>query len=211
MSEHYPFELNPLPYSYDALEPYIDSKTVEIHHDRHLKTYVENLNKTLKDYPQYHSWSIEKLILQNQILPKKIQKAVFNNAGGIYNHNFYFDMLSPDDSDMSNGFLLKAIIKTYGSFEKFKEEFKEAALSVFGSGYAWLLTDHNGYLKIITTANQETDLNQRGCKLLNIDVWEHAYYLKYLNKRVDYVNNIFYLFNWRKAEQLYLDCLSCIN
>ena len=211
MNEHYPFILEPLPYSYSDLEPYIDTKTVEVHHDRHLKTYVDNLNKALEDLPMYQSWSLERLILQNQMLPRKIQKTVFNNAGGVFNHNFYFQMLNGNAVKLSESPLSKAIDKSFGTFDSFLNEFKQAALDVFGSGYAWLLAEPNGRLNIVTTANQDTALQFRGCKILVIDVWEHAYYLKNLNKRANYIDNIFHLFDWEKAEKLYIDCLRQIS
>lgn len=211
MDEHYPFTLRPLPYPYDALEPYIDAKTVEVHHNRHLGTYVEKLNRALENWPIYHSWSLERLLRQNCMLSRSIQREVFNNGGGVYNHNFYFDMLTPGSKGRPYGALARAIDKCFGSFDSFKNEFTQAALDVFGSGYAWLRTEPNGCLQIIKTANQETDVLLPGSKLLLIDVWEHAYYLKYLNKRIEYIENIYNLFDWEKAEGLYLSCLSQIG
>lgn len=211
MNEHYPFILEELPYNYSDLEPYIDAKTVEVHHNKHLGAYVEKLNKALEDCPLYHCWSLEKLIVQNQMLPRKIQTEVLHNAGGVYNHDFYFKMLTKNARHSPTGLLKKAIDKNFSSFDEFKKQLTDAALNVFGSGYAWLLSAPTGCLKIITTPNQDTDLTCCcGSKILLIDVWEHAYYLKYLNRRIEYINNIFYLFNWDQAEKLYQNCLNQI-
>ena len=190
MNEHYPFVNPPLPYPYNVLEPYIDEKTMMLHHDRHLQTYVDNLNSTLKNYPQYQSLSLEQLLFHIDCLPKDIQEAVKNNAGGVFNHILYFSTLNhiyqPDE-------LLGNILNTFGSFEEFERQFTSAALSVFGSGYAWLVYDCHGNLTITTTKNQDTPIPFGFYPVLNLDVWEHAYYLKHYNKRVDYINDWFIL------------------
>lgn len=190
MNEHYPFVNPPLPYPYNALEPYIDEKTMMLHHDRHLQTYVDNLNNILKDYPEYQTLSLEQLLAYTDSFPEEIQTPVKNNAGGVFNHIFFFSKLwnicQPDE-------LLGHILHTFGSFEAFQRQFTAAALSVFGSGYAWLIIDRNGQLSIITTKNQDTPVSLGLYPVLNLDVWEHAYYLKHYNLRADYINNWFEL------------------
>lgn len=202
MKNHYKFELEPLPYTYDALEPFIDAKTMEIHHNRHLQAYVYNLNKALCGYEYLHSWSLEKLICNADRLPADIRQAVKNNGGGVYNHNFYFDGMSCS-AKMPNGRLWAAITKTFGSYENFVTEWKKQALGVFGSGYAWLVSNC-GRLCIMTTANQETPLTRGQCPIMTIDVWEHAYYLKHYNKRADYIEDWLQVINWEKAEMNFL-------
>ena len=208
MNEHYPFVNPPLPYAYDALEPYIDTKTMHLHHDRHLQTYVNNLNNTLKDYPQLHEWTLEQLIYNADRLPEAIQKSIKNNGGGVYNHIFYFDGMSNSETRSQAGSLYPAVIKDFGSVERFNDEFKKQALSVFGSGYAWLVADRDGKLKIITTANQDTPLTQNLCPVAAIDVWEHAYYLKHYNERAAYVNDWLNVANWKRAGELYKECIT---
>lgn len=199
MNDHYPFELIPLSYDYQALEPYIDTQTMIIHHDGHLKTYVDNLNNALKDYPQFHSWELERLLRNPERLPGKIQTAVKNNGGGVYNHNFFFYSMG-NTNNMPSSKMQKMIENSFGSLNQFVIKFKEAALSVFGSGWAWLAADPNGRLKIVTTANQDTLLRTRLLPILPIDVWEHAYYLKHQNKRADYIDDWFYVIDWRTVE-----------
>jgi Fe-Mn family superoxide dismutase len=206
--ENYKFELKPLPYEYNALEPYIDKETMHFHHDKHLKTYVDNLNKSLENYPCYQKWSLKELVKYYKRLPMQLQTPIKNNAGGVYNHNLFFELLSPESKlDMSSN-LVKRIEKDFGSFENFKNQFKNIALSVFGSGYAWLVKDMHGKLSIITTANQDTPLPLKLCPILLIDVWEHAYYLKNQNRRNEYIDSWFNIINWGKAEERYLNgCL----
>lgn len=207
MNEHYPFVNPPLPYAYDALEPFIDTKTMELHHDRHLQTYVDNLNNTLKDYPALQNWSLEQLIYNADRLPAAIQKSIKDNGGGVYNHIFYFNGMTNSETRSNAGILYTAIIKEFGSYEKFYNEFKNQALSVFGSGYAWLVVDQNGKLRIITSANQDTPITRNMCPILAIDVWEHAYYLKHYNKRVDYIDDWTQVVNWEHADELYKQCI----
>lgn len=199
--DSYKFELKPLPYSYDALEPYIDAQTVEIHHNKHLKTYVDNLNKALENHPNLWNWPLEKLIIYNFFLPFNIQTAVRHNAGGVYNHNFYFDIMTPSAEKKTIGSLKNAIDKEFNSFDMFKERLKKAGLERFGSGYAWLIKDSFNKLKIISTPNQDVPLILGSIPILLVDVWEHAYYLKYQNRRGDYLENWFNLINWEKCEQ----------
>ena len=206
-NNYYPFVNLPLPYPYDELEPYIDTKTMELHHDKHLQTYINNLNDALKDCPGLQKLSLEQLIVSSARLPKDIGTKIHNNAGGVYNHRFFFSgMENPEDSmSGSCGGLEAEIVKTYGSFDNFKKEFKNAALSVFGSGYAWLMLCR-GKLSIITTANQNTPLEAGMCPLIALDVWEHAYYLKHYNVRAAYIDDWFNVVNWSMAEANYLKC-----
>lgn len=204
MNRYYPFENPPLPYAYNALEPYIDTKTMELHHDKHLQTYVDNLNKALEN-TKYQNLSLEQLIYNVDGLPAELQAPVRNNAGGVYNHIFFFNGMSNTEVKEPIGNLLQAIITQYGSFDNFKNEFKKAALSVFGSGYAWLVLDC-GKLKIITTPNQNSPIEQDLCPVLNLDVWEHAYYLKNYNVRSAYIDNWFNVVNWEEAEKKYNGC-----
>ena len=208
MNSHYPFELPPLPYSYNALEPYIDSATLNFHHDKHFKAYVDNLNRALENLPAYQNWTLGRLIRENCRLPFQLQTAVWNNAGGVYNHELYFRVLGRPGGKAEPGRLSRAIEATYGSFEAFEERFKQCALSQFGSGYAWLVSDCRGRLKILNTMNQDTPLPRGFCPVLLADVWEHAYYLQYQNRRAEYLDAFFRVLNLAEAEQNYLSCLT---
>ncbi|HHX80959.1 MAG TPA: superoxide dismutase [Acholeplasmataceae bacterium] len=203
MKTTYPFELKPLPYAYDALEPFIDKETMHLHHDKHHQAYVNNLNKALENYPELHNKTLLELLQNLKKLPEEIQTAVRNNGGGVFNHNLFFDGMTPDSSKMPVGNLAKAIDRAFGSFENFKETFKKAALGRFGSGWAWLVSDENGDVKIVSTANQDVPLNLTVNPILEIDVWEHAYYLKYQNRRAEYIDNWFNVIDWNKAEYIY--------
>ena len=204
MNEHYPFELVPLPYAHNALEPYIDEKTMHLHHSKHLQTYVNNLNAALKDHPQYHNQSLEQLLRSVDLLPAEIKTAVINNGGGVYNHNFYFSNLAPATNATHKGILVDAIGKKFGSFDNFKSEFKKQALGVFGSGYAWLVVDKDGDLKIVGTKNQDSLFTLNVWPVMCLDVWEHAYYVKHFNVRADYIDDWFNVVNMAQAEQNYL-------
>jgi len=207
---HYPFALVPLPYAYNALEPFIDEKTMQLHHDKHLATYVNNLNAALKDYPALHNCTLQELLYHADLLPVAIKTAVINNGGGVYNHNLYFASFVPAGSSYSGqsnqpmGALLQAIIAQWGSFDNFKKEFKAQALSVFGSGYTWLASDKNGKLSIINTKNQDTLIPMGLTPIILIDVWEHAYYLKHYNVRADYIDDYFEILDWAGALGRYL-------
>lgn len=203
MKETYPFKLKPLPYDYDALEPYIDRETMHFHHDKHHQTYVDNLNKTLENYPELHKKTLVELLQNLEVLPEEIQTAVRNNGGGVLNHNLYFDGMTPASTKAPEGKLAEAINQAFGSFENFKETFKKAALGRFGSGWVWLVSDENGNLKIISTPNQDVPMNLKVNPILEIDVWEHAYYLKYQNRRAEYIDNWFNVIDWKKAEEIY--------
>lgn len=206
MNEHYKFVNTPLPYAYNAMEPYIDEKTMELHHDKHLQTYIDNLNSALSKYPAFQNWTLEQLIVNVPSLPEDIQTAVKNNGGGVFNHQFYFSNLINPAPAQPVGILGEAINKEFGSFQSFQNQYKAAALSVFGSGYAWLVVNAAGQLKIITTPNQDTPLPLGMCPVLNLDVWEHAYYLKHYNLRADYIDNWFHVVNWDNANKNYMRC-----
>ena len=201
-NKKYPFILEPLPYAYDALEPYIDTQTMQLHHDKHHKTYVDNLNKLLQSYPIYQDKTLEDLIKYYYVLPPNIREGVKNNAGGVYNHNLFWKIMSPK-SQRPTGNLGNAINNQFLSFENFKTDFTNAALSRFGSGYAWLVSDKKGRLGITSTANQDTLLHMEVYPLLLLDVWEHAFYLKYQNRRVEYVSNWWNVVNWEFGEAAY--------
>ncbi len=201
---NYPFVNLPLPYSYDALEPYIDEQTMHLHHDKHLQTYIDNLNKILKDYPWLQKMNLEQLVRGRFKLPQDKYIQLHNNAGGVYNHRFFFDGLSPQSEKEPVGNLTNAINDSFGNFYNLKEEFKKAALSVFGSGYAWLVCRNKSRkLEIVTTHNQGSPIEMCLNPILTIDVWEHAYYLKYHNVRAEYIDNWFNVIDWSKADTNY--------
>jgi Fe-Mn family superoxide dismutase len=182
---------------------------MHLHHDKHLQTYVNNLNAALKDYPQFQTWSLEQLLYYSDRLPEQIRTAAINNGGGVYNHNFYFANLSPaQQQNASSGDLLDAINNSFGSVDAFKDEFKKQALAVFGSGYTWLVINPDGNLEIINTKNQDTVLPLNACPIMGIDVWEHAYYLKHYNLRADYIDDWFKIVNWPQAKSNYMRCIS---
>ena len=211
MNEHYPFVNPPLPYAYDALEPYIDAKTMELHHDRHLQTYVNNLNSALKDHPELQSWSLEELIYNTGQLPEAIRQSIRNNAGGVHNHIFYFNGMSNSPTRAQTGMLYPAIVRDFGSIQKFYDDFKSKALSVFGSGYAWLVVNGDGKLQLITSANQDNPIAQNLCPVVGIDVWEHAYYLKHYNERAAYIDDWFQVVDWERAGQAYDRCIATLQ
>ena len=198
MKQTYPFDLMPLPYDYDALEPYMDAETLHYHHDKHLKTYVDNLNTLLKDQPLYQSWTLEELLTRLNELPEELRQPVMNNAGGVYNHQLFFEtMHTPVNENPMEPYLQKA----FGSYENFVKSMSDHALSQFGSGYAWLVINPDHQLEILNTPNQNNPISNGNIPLLCVDVWEHAYYLKYKNLRKDYVTNWFHLINWQEVFQ----------
>lgn len=194
------FELPKLPYAYDALEPHINKETMEIHHTKHHNTYVTKLNDAVKG-TDLESKSIEDIIKNLNSVPDDIRTAVQNNGGGHYNHSLFWEMLTPNASEPS-GEVVDAISSTFGSLDKFKEEFAAAAAGRFGSGWAWLVVD-NGELSIVSTPNQDNPLSEGKIPVLGLDVWEHAYYLKYQNKRPDYISAFWNVVNWDKVNELY--------
>nr|AEX36854.1 superoxide dismutase [Alicyclobacillus acidoterrestris] len=195
-------ELPALPYAFDALEPHIDALTMEIHHDRHHGTYVTNLNKALEGQADLANKSVEDLISDLNAVPENIRTAVRNNGGGHANHSLFWKLLSPNGGGQPTGKLAEAINSTFGSFDKFKEQFNAAATGRFGSGWAWLVVD-GGKLAIISTANQDNPLMEGKKPVLGLDVWEHAYYLKYQNKRPDYIAAFWNVVNWDEANKNY--------
>ena len=190
------FELKKLPYAYDALEPYIDAQTMEIHHDKHHAAYTNNLNAAILGSP-LESKSIEEIFTNISVQPI----AVRNNGGGFYNHNLYWEVMAPGGSKQPEGDLLKVVNTSFGSYQNFKEAFTKAALTRFGSGWAWLVKQGDG-LVISSTPNQDNPLMDlaevKGTPVLGVDVWEHAYYLKYQNRRPDYVDAFFNVVNWNE-------------
>lgn len=206
VNNHYPFELVPLPYAYDALEPYIDAETMALHHDKHLRTYVDNLNTVLSGCPPLQDMTLEELVACSDRLPDQIREKVKNNAGGVYNHNLYFSLMSPASKLPQSGNLYDAIIRCFGSFDEFKKRLLATALARFGSGYAWLATFANGRLTVVSTANQDVVTAAGLCPILLVDVWEHAYYLRYQNRRAEYLENWFQVINWPAAQLNYYNC-----
>lgn len=201
--ETYPFVVRPLPYEYDALCPVIDAETLTFHHDKHYKTYVDNLNNTLADYPELQKMSLKELLINLEELPAAAQTPIRNNGGGVYNHELYFDAMKSPVGQEPVGTLAEAIKRDFGSYQQWKEQMKQAAVTKFGSGWAWLLKDGDGKLSIVQTANQDVPDLTVYTPIFLVDVWEHAYYLQYQNRRADYVEGWFDLINWRKAQKRY--------
>ena len=197
-------ELPALPYPYNALEPHIDALTMEIHHSRHHATYVNNLNAALEGHPELQEKSIEDLLRNLNEVPESIRTAVRNNGGGHANHSLFWQIMSPNGGGQPTGELAEAINRTFGSFEKFKEEFTKAALTRFGSGLAWLVVKPNGSLAVYSLPNQDSPYMEGDTPILGLDVWEHAYYLKYQNKRPDYVAAWWNVVNWDEVNKRYL-------
>lgn len=201
LKTHYPFSLPPLPYDYDALLPQLDAKLLHFHHNKHFAAYVDTLNKLLADQPAYQDWPLEKLCQDWPQLPEEIRQGVRNNAGGVYNHTLYFEKLMPTPASSPSGMLEAAICRDFGDLHALKSALKSAALGQFGSGWAWLVLDPNGILSIQKTPNQDTPLPLQ--PLLCCDVWEHAYYLQYQNRRADYFENWWQLIDWPQLSQDY--------
>lgn len=197
------FELKPLPYTTDALEPHIDTKTMEIHHGKHHATYVTNLNNALKDQPELASRTLEELLTHLNEVPETIRTTVRNNGGGHWNHEFFWSLMTPDGSDLPTGELAKELDATFGSFAEFKAKLKTAGLGRFGSGWAWLVANRDGSLAIVSTPNQDNPLMEGKYAILGVDVWEHAYYLNYQNRRADYLDAWWSVVNWDIVAKLY--------
>ncbi|MDR6227379.1 superoxide dismutase [Desmospora profundinema] len=200
MAKH---ELPALPYSTDALEPHIDARTMEIHHGRHHKTYVDKLNAALEGHAELADKSIDDLIANIDQVPESIRGAVQNNGGGHVNHTLFWQIMSPDGGGEPTGELAGAINETFGGFDKFKETFANAAITRFGSGWAWLVVKKDGNLAVINTLNQDSPLMDGHTPILGLDVWEHAYYLKYQNKRPDYIQAWWNVVNWDEVNKRY--------
>jgi superoxide dismutase, Fe-Mn family len=197
------FELKPLPYTTNALEPHIDTKTMEIHHGKHHATYVTNLNNALKDQPELASRTLEELLTHLNEVPETIRTTVRNNGGGHWNHEFFWSLMTPDGSDTPSGDLAKEIDATFGSFAEFQAKLKMAGLGRFGSGWAWLIANRDGSLAIVSTPNQDNPLMEGKYAILGVDVWEHAYYLNYQNRRADYLDAWWSVVNWDVVAKLY--------
>lgn len=196
-------QLPALPYEFAALEPHIDAMTMEIHHDRHHATYVNNLNAAIEGKAELESKTIEELLRDINSVPENIRTAVRNNGGGHHNHSLFWTILSPNGGGAPTGAIADAITEKFGSFDKFKEEFNKAATTRFGSGWAWLVLDQNKELMIYSTPNQDSPLMDGNTPVLGLDVWEHAYYLKYQNKRPDYISAFWNVVNWDEVNNRY--------
>jgi Fe-Mn family superoxide dismutase len=198
------FTVPPLPYSFDALEPHIDARTMEIHHDKHHGAYVNNLNKALESHPELQAKSIDDLLRDLDSIPESIRTAVRNNGGGHWNHSLFWPLMKKGGGGEPAGELASAITSTFGSFAGFQEKLSAAGVARFGSGWAWLLV-RDGKLVIESTPNQDTpyQLPGRGKAVLGVDVWEHAYYLKYQNRRPDYIKEWWNTVDWARAAELY--------
>lgn len=194
------YQLPELPYAYDALEPYIDVETMHLHHDKHHNTYVTNLNAAIEKHPELGEKSVEELISDMAAIPEDIKTAVQNNGGGHANHSFFWEIMAPNAGGEPTGALKEAITEAFGSFDEMKNQFKTAATGRFGSGWAWLVLN-NGKLEIMSTANQDSPLMEGKVPVIGLDVWEHAYYLKYKNVRPDYIEAFWSVVNWDKANE----------
>jgi superoxide dismutase, Fe-Mn family len=195
-------QLSPLPYAYDALEPYIDTQTMMIHHDKHHAAYVNNLNAALEKHPELANKSLDDLLSDLNSVPEDIRMAVRNHGGGTWNHNLFWEIMAPKAGGEPQGSLAKALDSTFGSFVGFKSEFEKASMGRFGSGWAWLVRKGSG-LAILSTPNQDNPISEGMLPLLTIDVWEHAYYLKYQNRRADYITAWWNVVNWQAVEKRY--------
>jgi Fe-Mn family superoxide dismutase len=200
------FSLPRLPYAYNALEPTIDSRTMEIHYTKHHQAYIDNLNKALEAFKDLGGKKVEELLANNlKIVPESIKVAVRNHGGGHANHSLFWELLSSKAQEPS-GKVFEALVKTFGSIDEFKKQFADAAMKRFGSGWAWLVLNGKK-LEVYSTVNQDSPLMEGKIPLLGLDLWEHAYYLNYQNKRADYVNAFWKVVNWKKVEEIYINAL----
>jgi superoxide dismutase, Fe-Mn family len=196
------FELPPLPYAYNALEPYIDEQTMHLHHDKHHAAYVNNLNAALEKHPELAKWSLEDLMTKINQVPEDIRTAVRNNGGGDINHTMFWQIMAPNAGGEPTGSLADAIKQGFGDFKSFQDQLNKAGMGRFGSGWAWLVLD-NGKLGIISTANQDSPLMEGKLPVMGVDVWEHAYYLKYQNRRNEYLAAWWNVVNWPAIQKRY--------
>ena len=197
------FTLPDLPYAYNALEPYIDEATMKIHHDKHHQAYLDKFNASLEKYPDFYKKSVEEILSNLNLVPENIRTAVRNMGGGYYHHNLFWEMMSPNGGGKSIGALAKAIDKEFGNFDTFKEQFTKEATGHFASGWTWLVKDKKGKLSIMSTANQDSPISIGFIPIIGIDTWEHAYYLKYQNRRAEFVDAWWNVANWEKANEYY--------
>jgi superoxide dismutase, Fe-Mn family len=191
----------PLPYPYDALEPHIDARTMQFHHDKHHATYVKNLNAALNKHPELKSKSVEELLRTLDTVPEDIRKTVRNNGGGHVNHSMFWKIMKPKGGGEPTGDIAAAINQNFGSFAAFKKQFNEAGASQFGSGWAWLVRNKDGKLEVTSTSNQDSPLSEGKYPILGNDVWEHAYYLRYQNRRADYLDAWWNVLNWEEINK----------
>jgi Fe-Mn family superoxide dismutase len=199
------FELPALPYAYDALEPFIDAQTVELHYSKHHATYLKNLNTAIEKHPELFNLALERILADLTSVPEDIRMAVRNNGGGLYNHNIYWAIMGSKRGGEPIGRLAAAINTSFGNFAALKEQVEKAGLSRFGSGWAWLSKKADGALVIHSTPNQDTPLAEGLFPVIGVDVWEHAYYLKYQNRRAEYLANWWNLVNWEEAEKRFVE------
>ena len=200
------FKLPELPYKYDALEPYIDARTMEIHHTKHHQTYTDKFNAAIERHPELFEKDAEEIMIDLMAVPEDIRRDVINHGGGYVNHNLFWEIMTPKKTEVGNK-LKEVLVRDFGSVEKFMGDFSEAAKAKFGSGWAWLVVN-NGKLEIVSTSNQDTPLSQGKIPILALDVWEHAYYLKYQNRRPDYIAAWWNVVNWKMVEKLYLQTVN---
>jgi superoxide dismutase, Fe-Mn family len=195
------YELPPLPYPSNALEPHIDAKTMEIHHDKHHQAYITNANKALEGHPDLAAKPVDELLADLSKVPESIRTVLRNNAGGHSNHTFFWKIIGPNAGGNPKGKLAEAINSTFGSFDQFKGELEKAGIGRFGSGWAWLVVNKEGKLQITSTANQDSPISEGLKPVIGVDVWEHAYYLLYQNRRPDYLKAWWNVVNWEQAEK----------
>jgi len=198
------FTLPELPYAHNALEPYIDEATMKVHHDKHHQAYLNKFNSALEKHPEFFKKSVEQILRGLESLPDGIRTAVRNNGGGYYHHSIFWEMMSPDGGGEPIGKIAEGINKIFGDFKSFKEKFTNEAVGHFASGWTWLVKDAKGELSIISTENQDSPISKNFTPLIGIDTWEHAYYIKYQNRRPEYVDAWWNVVNWKKAEEYYL-------
>jgi Fe-Mn family superoxide dismutase len=199
-----PYETPPLPYAYDALLPHIDARTLEFHHDKHHVAYTTNLNKALAAHPNIAAKPIEQVLREVGTLPADLRPAVINHGGGHYHHTFFWNIMGPRKGGVPLGRVADEIKKTFGSFDAFKDQFTKSAMARFGSGWAWLCVEAGGKLAICDTLNQDSPLSKGHTPILTVDVWEHAYYLQYQNRRADWLAAWWNVVNWEKVEALFI-------
>jgi superoxide dismutase, Fe-Mn family len=197
------YKLEALPYEFGALEPYIDALTMEIHHDKHYLGYINKLNEAIAGYPELQDKSLEDILRHLNDVPEKVRTAVRNNGGGTYNHAMFWKLMKSDGGGEPRGQVADAVKKHFDTFENFQDIFNAAAKTRFGSGWAWLSVAPNGALKVTSTANQDSPLSEGLTPIFGLDVWEHAYYLKYQNRRPDYINAWWHVINWDQVEENY--------
>jgi len=199
----YPYKIVSLPYALTALEPYIDSRTLEFHYGKHYVGYIENLNRVLAPKTEYHSYTLEQLLKDPVKLDEDVRQQIINFGGGVYNHELFWQILGAEHDQKPEGLLAEALVRDFGSFEKFQEQLTKISASWFGSGWGWLCVDKAGKLVIMGIGNQECPLSKRLYPLLAFDVWEHAYYLQYQNRRAEFIVACWHVINWRAIEQRY--------